>query len=131
MKTKFKPKHVALAGLVSVMLGLSACSTTPVPTATPLPFKAFGNEPGWMINIQNTHQAEVLLNYGERTLQLDLPTPQISYAGTHYRGTYNNAPLSIDIIFNTCNDTMSDDVFDYEVRFQIEGNHYRGCGKAS
>lgn len=115
-----------------VALSLSACSTLPAVDVetTPLPFKAFGNEPGWMISFQNSQQAEVLLDYGQRTLHLDLPPPQTTYVGTHYRGSYNDSPLSIDIIFKACNDTMSDDVFNYEVLFQIEDKNYRGCGKA-
>lgn len=119
--------NLAFAGLAAV-LSLSACSTTSKNVIN-LPFQAFGNEPGWSVEIDQERQAEVLLNYGERTFTINLPAPEYSYAGTHYRSTYNQQPLALDILYATCSDTMSDERFEYKVAFSIEGQVLRGCGR--
>lgn len=126
--------HSRLFTLVvtSLTLALSACTTTtstPAPDKIPLPFMGFGNEPGWSVKLQASQPAEIQLNYGEQKLSLELPAAQTTYAGQHYRTTYQDQPLTIDIIKKSCNDTMSDNIFDYEVLFSITGQNYRGCGR--
>lgn len=125
--------------VMATVLALSACttqSTTPSPSTNTtnkamisLPFQALGNEPGWSVRIDASQQAEVLLDYGERTFTVALPTPEYSYAGTHYRSTYNQQPLALDILHATCSDTMSDTVYDYKAVLQVEGRVLRGCGR--
>lgn len=118
------------AVLAAGVFSLSACTTNPSTSdSISLPFQSFGNEPGWSVKIDTQQRAEILLDYGDRTFSIDLPTPQKTYAGTHYRTTYQQQPFALDIIYKTCLDTMSDEVFDYEVLFRIEGKSYRGCGR--
>lgn len=133
LPTKINYFALILAGTV---LGLSACSTQSVqhldqgmPTAITLPFQALGNEPGWSVKIDTLQHADILLDHGSRTFALDLPTPEYTYAGTHYRSTYNQQPLALDILYKTCSDTMSDEVYDYEVVLRIEDRLLRGCGR--
>lgn len=111
---------------LGALIGLSAC-TTPNHSKLTLPFKAIGNEPGWSITLQSEQLADVVLDYGERTFAVTLPAPQYTYAGTHYRGHYQNQPLTIDIIEKPCNDTMSDHEYQYEVLFTIEDRALKGC----
>lgn len=124
-----KPPFLMMSAAAAV-LALSACSTqTQTATAISLPFQALGNEPGWSVKIAPDQQAEVLLNYGERRFSITLPSPEYTYAGTHYRSTYNQQPLALDILHTTCSDTMSDTVYDYEAVLRIEGQELRGCGR--
>lgn len=116
--------------LASAVTSLAACTTfTPSSESISFPFQAFGNEPGWSVKIDAQQRADVLLNYGDQTFSMELPAPQKTYAGTHYRTTYNQQPFALDIVYKTCSDTMSDDVFDYEVLFRIEGKTFHGCGR--
>lgn len=128
--TQMTVKSLTTAAIIA-LLALSAC-TAQKPTqstAITLPFQALGNEPGWSVKINASQQAEVLLDYGNRTFPLDLPNPEYTYAGTHYRSTYNQQPLALDILHTTCSDTMSDTVYDYEVVLRIEDRVLRGCGR--
>ena len=133
MKTKY------LTLTATVLLTLSACTTqnqshnskaaTDNVTAIQLPFQALGPEPGWSVIIDTNQQAEVLLDFGDRVLTIDLPEPEYTYAGTHFRSTFNQQPLSLDIIYKSCSDTMSDIVYDYEAVLRIEDQVLRGCGR--
>lgn len=114
--------------IFSSLLSLAAC-TTPKQSPLTLPFIAHGNEPGWSITLNTTQDATILMNYGERQFSVPLPAPQHTYAGTHYRSTYQGQDLNIDIIEKPCNDTMSDEVFAYEVLLTIESQQYQGCGR--
>ena len=121
--------RLLFAAAISSLLTLSGCTTPTTTTDISLPFMGFGNEPGWSITFNEAQPAEIQLDYGQRKLTLELPAPQTTYAGRHYRTTYQNQPLTVDIIYKSCNDTMSDNHFDYEVLFSIEGQHYKGCGR--
>ena len=106
---------------------LMQVSGTDMP-ATPSAFKAFGNEPGWTFTIQN-QIADILLDYGQTRYTVNLPPAQSTYAGTHYRTTYNGANLSIDMLRTPCVDTMSGEAFDHEVALTINNQLYKGCGR--
>lgn len=124
-----KTNYLTIAAAAVLML--SACTTQKHHTATAihLPFQALGPEPGWSVKIDANQQAEVLLDFGDRVFTIDLPDPEYTYAGTHFRSTFNQQPLTLDIIYKTCSDTMSDIVYDYEAVFRIEDRILRGCGR--
>src|SRR5690554_3661048 len=115
--------------LSSAALLLQACALPTTTETIPLPFQALGNEPGWSVVINPDHQATITLDYGEQQLDLLLPPAQVTYAGTHYRAEYQDQPFALDIIFNTCSDTMSDTSYPYETRLEILGKQYQGCGR--
>lgn len=122
--------HWPSLALVTAIFSLGACTTSaPDADSISFPFQGFGNEPGWSVKIDAQQRADVLLDYGDSTFSIDLPKPQKTYAGTHYRTTYNQQPFALDIVYKTCSDTMSDNVFDYEVLFRIESKTYHGCGR--
>ncbi len=91
-------------------------------------FRATGNEPGWNFTLQN-NQADVTLDYGQTRYNMTLPPPQTTYAGTHYRGTYNGADFAIDMVRTPCFDNMSGESFDHEVALTIDNRLYKGCGR--
>lgn len=119
-------RHLWIAAALTM---LAACSTPPPSAAIPFPFQALGNEPGWSVLIDENQDAIVELYYGEQQYQLQLPKPQITFAGTHYRTEFNSALFSLDIIATSCSDTMSDTSYPYETILQINGEKFTGCGR--
>lgn len=108
---------------------LAACTTTQPSSSIAYPFQALGNEPGWSVQIDENQNALVKLYYGEQEYQLQLPEPQITFAGTHYRSRLNDQDFNLDIIVKQCSDTMSDIVYEYETLLTINGKTFSGCGR--
>lgn len=99
-----------------------------VATTAPLVFKAFGNEPGWNFTLNDDH-ADVVLDYGQTRHNIALPPQQITFAGKHYRSSFNGSVFAIDMLHTPCQDNMSGEKFDYEVALTINGQVLKGCGR--
>lgn len=111
------------------ILTLAACQVPSSTADTISTFKGSGNEPGWGITINNEQSVDVLLDYGERKLTLDVVKEQVSSTKNQYSSTYNNQPVIISIEKKACQDNMSGEDFDYQVLFSIEGKRLNGCGR--
>lgn len=117
------------SGIAACLTLLSACTTPQLSSNIAYPFQALGNEPGWSVLIDENQHAVVQLYYGEQQYQLQLPTPKITFAGTHYRSTLNEHDFNLDIVIKKCSDTMSDTVYEYETLLTVNGETFKGCGR--
>lgn len=95
-------------------------------------FRAIGNEPGWLLEI-NRNIDEILLvnNYGTDTLRFKYSqakvikeTKQISY-----QVQQGNDKMLLTVLHQGCTDDMSGDHFDKKVEVVINQQVLRGCGK--
>ncbi|MGB3849290.1 MAG: copper resistance protein NlpE N-terminal domain-containing protein [Tunicatimonas sp.] len=97
-------------------------------------FKATGNEPFWSLEIDFRRQMRFRDLNG---LELATPVPEASYPQenvTTWNATTEQGELSVMVTRERCQDTMSDDTFDYRVQVQaVVGSavpqSYAGCGR--
>lgn len=121
--------------LLSVFIGgailaLSACSQ--VPSSKPLlpyPFQALGNEPGWSIVLNANLEANVVLDTGAIQFPAVFNLDDVVDETVKLSSTYQNQPLNLSIAPGTCNDTMSDAVYDYQTVLEVQGQSFQGCGR--
>lgn len=91
------------------------------------PFKAQGNEPGWMVNVQKD-KIEVLTNYGDNKIYTPRPEPQ-PYKGGYKYHTETEAHIAIiDVHRKLCYDDMSGRPYPAKVTLTLDGKTYEGCG---
>ena len=84
----------------------------------PVNFKATGNEPFWSLEIDFDQQMRFRDLNG---LELATPVPEASYPQenvTTWNATTEQGELSVTVTRERCQDTMSDDTFDYRVQVQ-------------
>lgn len=92
-------------------------------------FRGLGTEPGWTVEV-GRGEAPTLhaqLDYGERTLdaQVRALSGLLGFAGKAADGT----PVRLVLERKACSDGMSDTTYPVEVRFEVGGDTYRGCGR--
>lgn len=94
-------------------------------------FRALGQEPGWILELKDKEQARYLGNYGQDTLNFDMPESQRNNNGhTMYRMQDNNNTLTLTIKDTSCTDVMSG--FEYPAAVTVTVNDtttYTGCGR--
>jgi len=95
-------------------------------------FRAVGNEPGWHLEITPSEKTVFVTDYGE--FQHSVNTPQPVTDQNTRKTTYNveNAEhdLTVEILGQSCEDTMSGEIFEATVTVKLDGKTYKGCGKA-
>lgn len=93
-------------------------------------FRGIGQEPGWLIEIDNGRLIHLLLDYGERRINLPAPEPVRDQSGAlvyEIRTEAHSARVSIEE--RPCRDIMSGEEFTHTVTVTIDGSEYRGCGR--
>lgn len=93
-------------------------------------FRGIGQEPGWLIEIDNGRMIHLLLDYGERRINLPAPEPVRDQSGAlvyEIRTEAHTARVSIEE--RPCQDVMSGEEFTHTVMVTIDGSEYRGCGR--
>lgn len=121
--------------LLSVLIGgavlaLSACSQ--VPSSKPMlpyPFQALGTEPGWSVVLNANLEANVILDTGAIQFPAVFSLSEVVDNTVILSSTYQNQPLTLSIAPGTCNDTMSDTVYDYQTVLEVQGQSFQGCGR--
>lgn len=88
---------------------------------TPHQTRAFGHEPGWVVEISG-NQASLLRPDNQRQQQI-ISKKRIQSGLQHYQGD----AFQLDLTKQQCNDTMSDSLFGWHAELSWEGNSYRGC----
>jgi membrane-bound inhibitor of C-type lysozyme/uncharacterized membrane protein len=93
-------------------------------------FRAIGNEPGWYIEIQSGRQLLFVYDFGMQRLLVPDPGPQITGNKRVHESVSGSQMFRVEIVDETCVDTMSDERFPEQVTI-IHGNtHYQGCGQS-
>jgi putative lipoprotein len=93
-------------------------------------FRAVGQEPGWMVEIDEGRGMHVIADYGEVDFQTPAPSTRRSDDGTivHTARTSDHA-VTITITDVECQDVMSGEEFPVSVTLELDGREYRGCGR--
>lgn len=92
-------------------------------------FRALGNEPGWLLEVDEGRDIRLVTDYGERSLYLPAPAPRFEGGIVRYSVTTKAHEVQLDIEPRVCQDSMSGAVFEARVRLQLDGQEYLGCGR--
>lgn len=95
-------------------------------------FRAVGQEPGWLLEIEDGEQVTLLADYGEKRVVTPAPPAEVNQAGgeKNYRIQTEAHRLTIVTRNEPCADTMSGERFPTTVVVTLDGKEYRGCGRA-
>jgi uncharacterized membrane protein len=91
-------------------------------------FRAIGNEPGWVLEIQQRSRVVLVTDNGAKRVELPLPPPREDRDARTTR--WKAGELQIEAIGRPCNDSMSGEAFESEVIVTWQGRTLRGCGRA-
>jgi len=89
-------------------------------------FRAVGQEPGWQLEIQQERNLLLVVDYGSRRILEPTPEPELTEEGERYRTS--DGRVQVEIITESCADTMSGARYTHRVSVQLDGRTYRGCG---
>ncbi|MGH7543809.1 MAG: MliC family protein [Gemmatimonadota bacterium] len=94
-------------------------------------FRAVGQEPGWLLDLQADGRIDIEADYGETVYRFPPVDPETD-AGvgrTVYRIETEIHRATILIEDEPCRDVMSGWPFEATVRMDLDGREYRGCGR--
>jgi putative lipoprotein len=93
-------------------------------------FRAIGQEPGWLLEIDEGVSMRLSYDYGERTAQTAAPLPSVSGQRRTYSARTASGTMTVVIEDRPCQDVMSGDPFPTAVTVTINGRELRGCGRS-
>lgn len=93
-------------------------------------FRAVGNEPGWHLEIQHEKHLLFVGDYGMLRVATPYPGVQVEASHRSYHAQTAAHDLLVEISDQHCIDSMSGDAYPSQVRVQLDGTEYRGCGQA-
>ena len=92
-------------------------------------FRAVGNEPGWYLEIHREQHLLFVGNYGMQRLMVDDPGEQRQGNMRSYHAVQAGNELQVEIVDESCTDSMKGDHFPSGVLVVLNGRKYRGCGR--
>ncbi|MGJ3257435.1 MAG: YbaY family lipoprotein [Alcanivorax sp.] len=92
-------------------------------------FWAVGNEPGWNLAIYPEEKLVFVGDYGETTVTTADTGAQTEGTETIYMANTDTDQLKVEISETPCEDTMSGEAFDYQVKVTSNETLYSGCGR--
>ncbi len=93
-------------------------------------FRAIGQEPGWLLEIDTGKSMYLLADYGEKKVTTPAPTPTRDSTGAiTYDARSEGHHLTAVIRQRVCHDTMSGEEMTHEVTVTLDGTERRGCGR--
>lgn len=102
---------------------LAGCVPVVAPGRASEPYRAIGQEPGWMLTIDG-ERIEYTGNYGEVRIAAARPNPRATANGRRY----DTPRLKVDITNTRCNDAMSGHGYADQVVVVADGKSFTGCG---
>ena len=93
-------------------------------------FRAFGNEPGWVLTIVSDKSVYFFTNAGEDKTEFVIIEKFSSYGSTEYKMHSKNNLLYLRVEKRRCKDTVVDIVYESTVYINFDGVNMKGCGKA-
>ncbi|WP_108126132.1 COG3650 family protein [Saccharospirillum mangrovi] len=94
----------------------------------PIDFRATGNEPGWLLELSHA-EIRLLTDYGQSRTVMPLPTPEVDGQTLIYRANRRSTNLVLHLEPMACQDTMSDETFEWTVEVTLNGQSLQGCGR--
>lgn len=93
-------------------------------------FRAVGQEPGWVVEMDFEGRTRVAANYGERRFEFATPDRVFEDRGvTSYTAHASGVDLRILVDETPCTDIMSGEEFPVTARLRIDGEEFSGCGR--
>jgi uncharacterized membrane protein len=93
-------------------------------------FRAIGQEPGWLLEIDAGKSMYLLADYGEKKVTTLAPAPTRDSTGaTTYAASADGHHLTVVIRERACQDAMSGEEMTHEATVTLDGREYRGCGR--
>ncbi|MEM0955892.1 MAG: MliC family protein [Pseudomonadota bacterium] len=93
-------------------------------------FRALGQEPGWVLEIQPGRHMLMDADYGGLRVLVPAPESELTEGGERYESTTESHSLQVDIVLDTCADSMSGAVYTNRVTVNLDGRIFKGCGEA-
>lgn len=93
-------------------------------------FRAVGQEPGWLVQIDSGRRMHVLADYGEVEFFTGPPEVQHTDGVTLYRGRHGDSAVTVTVRDTPCQDVMSSEPYPATVTLEIDGRTWEGCGGA-
>ncbi len=93
-------------------------------------FRAVGQEPGWVLEIQAERNMLMLADYGSRRVLLPTPEVELLDGLERYEASDEHHRMVVEIELHHCYDTMSGQAHSNRVRVDLNGRQYSGCGDA-
>jgi putative lipoprotein len=92
-------------------------------------FRGLGNEPGWLLEVDDGKAIRLVTDYGERSVYVPAPVPRFEGGIVRYSVQTKTHEVRLDIEPRACQDSMSGEVFEAQVRVWLDGSEYQGCGR--
>lgn len=94
-------------------------------------FRATGQEPGWLLDLQADGRMDIETDYGEAVYRFPPVEPETDAGSgrTVYRIETEANRATIVIEDEPCRDAMSGWPFEATVRMDLDGREYEGCGR--
>ena len=105
--------------------GVSGSGTQADQTSTA--FRARGNEPGWLLNIDGGEMTLISL-YGAKRLVAPTPPPERTAAFTRYSARAGGTDVTVTVFERVCRDTMTGMPHPNAVEVLLDGGTLTGCG---
>jgi len=102
---------------------LPECSV--VPPAPPRPYRAQGNEPGWVLTVADGRMT-LVAEYGARTIEAALPEARFEDGAFLY--AVADSALTLRMAPGLCRDDMTGMPYPETVTVTLEGREFMGCG---
>lgn len=91
-------------------------------------FRAVGQEPGWLLEIDSQKEIRFSYDYGQKTATTPVPQPTDSSGAQVWHAMTEGNDLRIVIVRTPCEDAMSGQPYPATVTVTLNGQDYRGCG---
>jgi uncharacterized membrane protein len=88
-----------------------------------------GNEPGWDLEIRDGRHLILVSDYGMKRVATPDPGVQREEGARVYHAVTESADLRVEIVDETCFDTMADESFPSKVTVTLNGEVLHGCGR--
>jgi len=92
-------------------------------------FRAFGEEPGWFLEIDRDHGLRLVYDYAEHDISFASQAPTVSDRTKTYEATRGSHRIRVTIEDRSCNDTLSGEGFPAVVVVALDHRTLKGCGR--
>lgn len=98
-------------------------------------FRALGQEPGWYLEIDDGARMTLVVDYGERRIEMAAPAPVVDSGGLQTTYVARSATHSLQVFIRAepqarpCRDGMSGLTIGSTVTVELDSTTYRGCGR--
>lgn len=134
MRAPAMPNFPAVLALLASLAVLFSCAGADGPSGpgmqadqTSKPFRARGNEPGWLLDIDRGEMTLISLQ-GIKRLVAPTPPPQRTAAFTRYAARADGTDVTVTVFERVCRDTMTGMPHPNAVEVLLDGGKLTGCG---